>query len=95
LFILHIGLSEHIKYKSARYHFESGKASRGKKLKKWTKVQLNIEKTRPAKQSWCEYVLFQLQHMMEIQDVYMQEKITRLRFDKFIKRDKTIANNYN
>ncbi|CAO1399169.1 unnamed protein product [Diamesa tonsa] len=42
----------HIKYKSLKYHHDCGNASRKQTLKKWTKRQASIEKTRPATQEW-------------------------------------------
>ena len=81
----------HIKYKSSRYHFESGKASRKFKLKKWTKEQIEIERTRPATQTWKEYIIFVLKHMERLQSLFLPKKITRLKFDVYIRRETTIA----
>jgi transposase len=80
-----------IKYKSSKYHHESGKASRSVKLKKWTKEQNEIEKTRPATQTWREYIVFALRHMNRLQSLFLPKKVTRLKFDAHIRRDKTIA----
>ena len=81
----------HIKYKSSRYHFECGKSSRAVKLEKWTFKQNNIEKSRPGKQTWREFISFALKHMEELQLVFLHKKIARLKFDGYIRREKTIA----
>jgi transposase len=82
---------EHIKYSSRKYHYECGKYGRKLYLEMWTQIQKEIEKGRPAKQSWFEYILFQLKYMVRLQKVYLQAKVTRLNFDHYIRRSKTIS----
>ncbi|CAO1438378.1 unnamed protein product [Diamesa hyperborea] len=81
----------HIKYKSSRYHFECGFASRKVKLKKWTKEQQIIEKDRPVEQTWKEYIIYALKYMNQLQTLFLPKKIARLKFDAYIRRNKTIA----
>ncbi|CAO1376712.1 unnamed protein product [Diamesa hyperborea] len=80
-----------IKYKSAKYYHEFGSSSRKKKLESWTKRQAEIEKTRPAEQTWDEYIKFSLKHMTELQQLYLKRKVCRLRFDNYIRRAETIS----
>ena len=61
-----------IKYKSSKFHNDSGSRARNKKLKEWTTRHQRIESSRPADQSWTDYLKFSLQHMTELQNLYLK-----------------------
>lgn len=82
-----------IRLSSKQYHHECGKNERAQCLKKYTRqIEDKIEALRPPNQTWRESVVFDLQHMADKQRQYMKKKVARLKFDAYIRRQKTLDN---
>ena len=87
---------ENVKYSSKQYHHDCGFNERKIKLKKFTlNIDETIESKRPTNQTPIEYVKFELEHFLQKQAMYIKRCVTRLRFDGYIRKQKTLANTIN
>lgn len=85
-----------VKYSSRQYHHECGFTERKNKLKKYTRnIDEVIETNRPSNQTPLEYIRFELEHYLKKQAMYIQRRVARLKFDAYIKKQKTLASTIN
>ena len=91
------GKSEGLKIKASKFHYETGKHSRNKKLKRWTQNETKEAYNECQERNisnkmynYKEFVDYTLKYFKKLQDLYKQRKITRLRFDKYIRTEKMI-----
>jgi transposase len=96
------GQVQNIKIKNRTYQYMNGHYQRKKKLKKLTsEIDTKIEADRqtlpnpPEQLNYSrhhEYVDFCLKWLPEKTDVYLNKKIARLKFDKYIRCSSTLSN---
>lgn len=79
-----------IKYKMSKFYHESGIKVKKYNYYKWTNQSRCIENFRPANQTPLEFVTFELRHFKEKSTEMLKQRLARLKFDTYIRTQKTI-----
>ena len=95
---LKTGQETNIKYSSASFRYDAGEHHLTQKFHRWTNNVLN--EIRSDRENYPDhassiadpdvFLSFQLKHFTQVQNVMSEKRIAKLRFERYIRRSKTI-----